>query len=111
MAIAMTRPMTRHSNRQWFVDRRAPDRRLQVTWHGEQRTAVLSIWHADTCAATFQLPTADAAGLIAHLADGLAEMATLPPRPPEARPAEGRTALSSRIVATMQRSLSKLRHS
>jgi hypothetical protein len=45
---------------------------MQVTWHREQRTAVLSIWRRDTCTATFQLPTDAAARLIAHLADGLA---------------------------------------
>ena len=49
---------------------------MQVTWHREQRTAVLSIWHRDTCTATFQLPTEAAARLIAHLADGLAAAAS-----------------------------------
>jgi len=69
-------PVAARSYRQWFVDRRAPDRRLQVTWHSVERTAVLSMWHGDTCTATFQLPSEDAARLIAHLADGLAELAT-----------------------------------
>jgi hypothetical protein len=58
-------------NREWFTDRRTPERRLQVTWHGEQRTTVLSIWHGDACAATFQLPVEDNALLITHLATGL----------------------------------------
>jgi hypothetical protein len=61
----------RHSNREWFVDRRAPDRRLQVTWHTDHRTAVLSTWQGDTCTSTFQLPIEDTARLIAHLAGGL----------------------------------------
>jgi hypothetical protein len=68
----------RHSNREWFVDRRAPDRRLQVTWHTDHRTAVLSTWQGDTCTSTFQLPIADAARLIAHLADGLSTAAAEP---------------------------------
>jgi hypothetical protein len=61
----------RHSNREWFIDRRDRGRRLQVTWHRDDRTAVLSIWHGETCSATFQLPIQDAARLIGHLADGL----------------------------------------
>jgi hypothetical protein len=66
------------SNRQWFVDRRAPERRLQVTWHHDEGIAVLSVWHGDTCTATFQLRTDAAAQLIAHLADGLAGAAAEP---------------------------------
>jgi hypothetical protein len=57
---------------------------LQVTWQTEQRTAVLSVWHGDTCTATFQLPSEDTARLIAHLADGLADMAALAPSQPVA---------------------------
>lgn len=75
----------RLSNREWFVDRRAPDRRLQVTWHADHRTAVLSTWHGETCTGTFQLATEDAARLIAHLADGLAAAATAPPPTEAAR--------------------------
>jgi hypothetical protein len=68
----VTSPSLPYSNRQWFVDRRAPERRLQVTWHREEGIAVLSVWHGDTCTATFQLRTDAAARLIAHLASGLA---------------------------------------
>jgi hypothetical protein len=68
----------RQGNREWFVDRRAPERRLQVTWHNDHRTAVLSIWHGDICTGTFQLPIEDAARLIAHLADGLADAGSEP---------------------------------
>jgi hypothetical protein len=78
-------PAQRQSNREWFVDRRAPDRRLQVTWHTDRRTAVLSTWHGETCTSTFQLATEDAARLIAHLADGLVGAAAAPP-PPAAAP-------------------------
>lgn len=58
-------------NREWFVDRRAPDRTLQVTWHDNDGTAVLSMWQGEVCTATFQLRLEDAAALIQHLADGL----------------------------------------
>ncbi len=64
-----------------FTDRRARDRRLQVTWHAEQRTTVLSIWHGNACAATFQLAVEDSALLINQLADGLAHAATTPLQP------------------------------
>jgi hypothetical protein len=43
------------------------ERKLQVTWHRDQRTVVLSIWHDATCVATFQLSAEDAARLIADL--------------------------------------------
>ena len=65
-------------NREWFTDRRAPDRRLQVTWHDDQRTTVLSIWHGNACAATFQLPVEDNALLINQLATGLSHTAATP---------------------------------
>jgi hypothetical protein len=67
----MAAPLRRESNREWFIDRRAPERRLQVTWHPDQGTAVLSIWNGDVCTSTFQLPIDEAPRLIAHLADGL----------------------------------------
>jgi hypothetical protein len=60
-------------DREWFTDRRTPERRLQVTWHGEQRTTVLSIWHGDACAATFQLPVEENALLINQLVAGLSQ--------------------------------------
>jgi hypothetical protein len=66
-------------NREWFTDRRTPERRLQVTWHGEERTTVLSIWHGDACAATFQLPVEDNALLITQLATGLSHAVLSPP--------------------------------
>jgi hypothetical protein len=66
-------------NRTWFTDRRAPDRRLQVTWHDEQRTTVLSIWHGNACTATFQLPVEDSALLISQLATGITNAVTRAP--------------------------------
>jgi hypothetical protein len=62
-------------NRDWFTDRRASDRGLQVTWHRENRTVVLSIWHGATCAGTFQLSIEDAARLVADLAAALSNAA------------------------------------
>jgi hypothetical protein len=68
-----------------------------VTWHNAQRTAVLSVWHGDVCTATFQLPSEDAARLIAHLADGLAEMAA--EQRPESPERPNTTRNPSRLVA------------
>ncbi len=84
-------------NRTWFTDRRAPDRRLQVTWHDEQRTTVLSIWHGNTCAATFQLPVEDSALLITQLATGITNAASYAPSTPTPEP------LTTRIRRRLRR--------
>jgi len=64
------------ANREWFVDPRGAERRLQVTGHGDAHTVVFSIWRENACTGTFQLPVEDTPHLIAHLADCLA--ATMP---------------------------------
>ena len=63
---------TNAANREWFVDPRGVERRLQVTGHGDARTVVFSIWRENACTGTFQLPVEDTPHLIAHLADCLA---------------------------------------
>ncbi len=57
---------------------------LRTTWHVDRDLVNLSVWRGDRCTETFQLARADAARLIAHLADGLASVA---PGPPTARSA------------------------
>ena len=86
----------RQSNREWFADRRAPGRRLQVTGHSGHGTTVLSIWHGDTCAGTFQLPVEETARLIGHLADCLSSAATAE-RSPVSTPASWMIRLRKRI--------------
>ena len=49
---------------------------LRVSWHVDHGLANLSVWRGDRCTETFQLAAADAARLIAYLADGLATAAT-----------------------------------
>ena len=71
-------------NREWFADQRAPDRQLQVTWHPDRRTAVLSVWHGASCVSTFQLSIDDAGRMITHLADALVAAATSTTHPPAA---------------------------
>jgi hypothetical protein len=53
---------------------------LRTTWHVDRDLVNLSVWRGDRCTETFQLARADAARLIAHLADGLA--AATPSRTP-----------------------------
>ncbi len=61
-----------YGDRVWFSDARSPSRRLAVSSHPESGVVILSLWTGDTCTGTFRVPMADAAGLIATLADGMA---------------------------------------
>jgi hypothetical protein len=74
-----------YGERVWFSDARSRLRRMGVSSHPEAGLVVLSFWVGDTCTATFRLPMADAAPLIASLADGLASSVT--PRPVVVAPA------------------------
>jgi hypothetical protein len=62
-----------YGDRVWFTDARSPSRRLAVSSHPESGVVILSLWTGATCTATFRVPMADAAGLIASLADGMAQ--------------------------------------
>jgi hypothetical protein len=77
-----------YGDRVWFHDKRSRLRRLGVASHAEQGIVVLSLWIGDTCTGTFRLPTADAARLIASLADGL--VAAIPDVPAAVVVAESR---------------------
>lgn len=57
---------------EWFADARDGDRALRVSWHMEHGCVVLSTWKDRTCTGTARLAPADAARLVAVLADGLA---------------------------------------
>jgi hypothetical protein len=75
----------------WFADERGVDRRLKVSWHPERRLFVLSVWHEDTCTATFRLPLGEVARLVGVLVGVLGDAAEAtgppgPPGPPEAAP-------------------------
>ncbi|CAA9309426.1 MAG: hypothetical protein AVDCRST_MAG07-363 [uncultured Frankineae bacterium] len=56
----------------WFPDARQGDRALRVSWHAEPDCVVLSTWRGEGCVGTVRLSAADAARLIAVLAEGLA---------------------------------------
>jgi hypothetical protein len=53
-------------------DVRGDKRALQVTWHDADDVVVISTWRAGQCVATVRLDPAQAAALVAALADGLA---------------------------------------
>ena len=56
-----------------FLDERGSDRGMLVSWHHEQGLVVVSLWRADTCVGTLQLPREEVPRLIHALAEGLAE--------------------------------------
>jgi hypothetical protein len=47
------------------------DRALQVTWHDDRGVVVVSLWRDGRCAGTVRLDRAEAAAMIAALAEGL----------------------------------------
>jgi hypothetical protein len=47
------------------------DRALQVTWHDDRGVVVVSLWRDGRCAGTVRLDPAEAAAMIAALAEGL----------------------------------------
>jgi hypothetical protein len=71
-----------------FLDARASDRALRMSWHSADGVVVLSLWRADRCSGTFRLPLAEVPGLVNALVSGLAREAGSrqgryqPPLPP-----------------------------
>lgn len=55
-----------------FADQRGQARSLRLAWHTEADVVVLSLWQADRCTGTFQLPVGDVPHLIQSLVEGLA---------------------------------------
>ncbi len=56
-----------------FLDARGTKRGMRVSWHHEAGLVVVSLWRADTCVGTLQLPHDEVPRLIAVLSEGLAE--------------------------------------
>ena len=62
--------------RRVFVeDARRDGTYLRATWHPEGGPFVISTWDDELCTAAVRIKAADAAGLIAVLADGMADAA------------------------------------
>jgi hypothetical protein len=91
--------------RVFIEDSRRDGAFLRVTWHPEGGQFVVSTWTDEVCTGAVRVPAAEAAPLIALLADGLADAASAPV--PRATPAErARVALlfdRLRAVATRLR--------
>lgn len=64
-------------------DARGADRHLRVTWHPEAGQFNVSTWHGDVCAGAVRVEAAEAARLIALLADGMADAVSAPGPEPE----------------------------
>lgn len=55
-----------------LLDARDEGRAMRVSWHHDRGLAVLSIWRAGTCVASFQLDSEDVPALVDSLVRGLA---------------------------------------
>lgn len=60
----------------WVADLRGDGRAVRVSAHAEAGFLVLSIWRSGECAATVRLLPAEAAELLAGIADGLGSLAS-----------------------------------
>lgn len=58
----------------WFPDQRGEGRGVRVSAHTEAGFLVLSTWRDGTCVSTVRLSPEQAAGLVAGIAEGLAEL-------------------------------------
>ena len=68
------------ARREVFVDARGDSRTMQVTAHPEHGLVVVSLWQGGSCTASFRLPLADSARLVAALAAALGDAASTPSR-------------------------------
>ena len=66
--------------RRWFSDARDDARRMEVSWHPDERIVIISLWSATVCRATFRLPIEEAPTVIDVLATSLGEAARDPQR-------------------------------
>ena len=54
-----------------YLDTRAEDRALRVSWHDEAGVVVLSLWRGNLCVGSFQLAVQDVPDLVDVLRAGL----------------------------------------
>ena len=80
--MAMAEFATRR--RLFIEDARRNGLYLRTTWHPEARQFVISTWNDDVCTGAVRVPVAEVAQLIGLLADGLADVAAVPPQAPDA---------------------------
>jgi hypothetical protein len=87
--------------REFFLDESGTV--LRVSWHLDRRLANMSVWRGDRCTETFQLAAADAARLIAYLADGLASAASAPTARVESERSRFGSGIRDTLVRAAQR--------
>lgn len=58
----------------WFPDQRGDGRGVRVSAHAESGFLVVSTWREGVCVSTVRLSPEQAAGLVAGIAEGLAEL-------------------------------------
>jgi hypothetical protein len=75
MMKAVLRPHTDDVHRQWFTDARDDGRRMEVSWHSDERLVIVSLWHGSLCRATFRMSVEQAPDLIETLARALGDAA------------------------------------
>jgi hypothetical protein len=56
-----------------FLDARDQGRAMRLSWHHDGRLAVMSIWRAGTCVASFQLGGNDVPAFVESLVRSLAD--------------------------------------
>jgi hypothetical protein len=78
--------VAKYANRRrlFIEDARRNGLYLRTTWHPEARQFVISTWNDDVCTGAVRVPVAEVAQLIGLLADGLADVAAVPPQAPDA---------------------------
>jgi hypothetical protein len=74
---------------------------LRTTWHPEAGQFVISTWNDDVCTGAVRVPVAEVAQLIGLLADGLADVAAVPPQAPDASRTR-RMSLLDRMLAWLR---------
>jgi hypothetical protein len=65
-------------HREWFIDARDSGRRMEVSWHKDERFLIVSLWQGSICRATFRMPVEQAPSAIKVFADALGDAATNP---------------------------------
>lgn len=62
----------------WVADPRGEGRGARVSAHAEAGFLVLSTWRAGVCVSTVRLRPDEAAALVAGLAEGIAQLSSVP---------------------------------
>ena len=70
MARRPAAPVAAPEHGEAFPDARGDGRTMRVTWHGDERLVVISLWRSGRCTATFRMPADDLPAFLTALTDG-----------------------------------------